>query len=136
MGAQALSNHHPRYHLPGALDVTLPHHVYRYRSVGAGIPSMCCYSDKPVLTQYYFLFQYAPPLSFSRRLDDTNSCDVTLLAMGFDLIILIFTAVALLGRHSARTDLWKLLFQDGLVYFLVSFSTNCIPAVCPFHSIL
>lgn len=49
--------------------------------------------------------------------------------MGFDLIILIFTAVALLGRHSARTDLWKLLFQDGLVYFLVSFSTNCIPAV-------
>ena len=51
--------------------------------------------------------------------------------MGFDFIILIFTAVALLARHSARTDLWKLLFQDGLVYFLVSFSTNCIPAVRP-----
>ncbi|KAG5654461.1 hypothetical protein H0H81_001960 [Sphagnurus paluster] len=49
--------------------------------------------------------------------------------MGFDLIILIFTAAALLKRHSARTDLWKLLFQDGLVYFLISFSTNCIPAV-------
>lgn len=49
--------------------------------------------------------------------------------MGFDFIILIFTAIALLARHSARTDLWKLLFQDGLVYFLVSFSTNCIPAV-------
>lgn len=52
-------------------------------------------------------------------------------AMGFDFIILIFTAVALLARHSARTDLWKLLFQDGLVYFLVSFSTNCIPTVRP-----
>ncbi|KAF9468960.1 hypothetical protein BDZ94DRAFT_1153057 [Collybia nuda] len=49
--------------------------------------------------------------------------------MGFDLIILIFTAVALLKKHSARTDLWKLLFHDGLVYFVVSFSTNCIPAV-------
>ncbi|PPQ77775.1 LOW QUALITY PROTEIN: hypothetical protein CVT25_011210 [Psilocybe cyanescens] len=49
--------------------------------------------------------------------------------MGFDFVILIFTAIALLGRHSARTDLWKLLFQDGLVYFLLSFSTNCIPAV-------
>ncbi|KAF8974584.1 hypothetical protein BDZ97DRAFT_1751348 [Flammula alnicola] len=49
--------------------------------------------------------------------------------MGFDFVILIFTAVALLSRHSARTDLWKLLFQDGLVYFFVSFSTNCIPAV-------
>lgn len=49
--------------------------------------------------------------------------------MGFDFTILSFTAVALLGRHAARTDLWKLLFQDGLVYFLLSFSTNCIPAV-------
>ncbi|EDR14152.1 uncharacterized protein LACBIDRAFT_321968 [Laccaria bicolor S238N-H82] len=71
----------------------------------------------------------SPPPFFSFNVDNTDSCDVTLLAMGFDLIILIFTAVALLGRHSARTDLWKLLFQDGLVYFLVSFSTNCIPAV-------
>ena len=52
------------------------------------------------------------------------------LAMGFDLVILISTAAALLARHSVRTDLWKLLFQDGLVYFIVSFSTNCIPAVC------
>jgi len=49
--------------------------------------------------------------------------------MGFDFIILVFTAVALLGKHSARTDLWKLLFHDGLVYFLISFSTNCVPAV-------
>ncbi|KAF8897289.1 hypothetical protein BD779DRAFT_366364 [Infundibulicybe gibba] len=49
--------------------------------------------------------------------------------MGFDLVILGFTAVALLAKHSARTDLWKLLFQDGLIYFLVSFSTNSIPAV-------
>lgn len=50
-------------------------------------------------------------------------------AMGFDFIILVFTAVALLKKHSARTDLWKLLFHDGLVYFLVSFSANSIPAV-------
>ncbi|KAF9449909.1 hypothetical protein P691DRAFT_515225 [Macrolepiota fuliginosa MF-IS2] len=49
--------------------------------------------------------------------------------MGFDLTILIFSATALLGRHTARTDLWKLLFRDGLVYFLISFTVNCIPAV-------
>lgn len=49
--------------------------------------------------------------------------------MGFDLTILIFTAVALLGRPSAKTGLWRMLFQDGLVYFLISFSMNCIPAV-------
>jgi hypothetical protein len=49
--------------------------------------------------------------------------------MGFDFIILVCTAVALLSKHSARTDLWKLLFNDGLGYFIISFSTNCIPAV-------
>ncbi|KAF8665804.1 hypothetical protein AX16_000248 [Volvariella volvacea WC 439] len=49
--------------------------------------------------------------------------------MGFDFIILMFTAIALLSKHSARTDLWRLLFHDGLVYFLVSFTCNCIPAV-------
>ncbi|KAJ7699871.1 hypothetical protein B0H17DRAFT_1047472 [Mycena rosella] len=49
--------------------------------------------------------------------------------MGFDFVILSTTAVALMGRHSARTDLWKLLFTDGLVYFVVSFCMNCIPAV-------
>ncbi|KAF8226507.1 hypothetical protein L208DRAFT_1425050 [Tricholoma matsutake] len=50
--------------------------------------------------------------------------------IGFDFIIFVFTAVVLLKKHSAsaQTDLWKLLFQDGLIYFLVSFSMNCIPA--------
>ncbi|KAK1227929.1 hypothetical protein PQX77_009068 [Marasmius sp. AFHP31] len=32
-------------------------------------------------------------------------------------------------RHDVRTDLWKLLFQDGLVYFLVTFTANCFPTV-------
>ncbi len=49
--------------------------------------------------------------------------------MGFDFVILCFTAVALISKHTARTDLWKLLFNDGLVYFVVTFSCNCIPAV-------
>jgi len=49
--------------------------------------------------------------------------------MGFDFIILAYTAVALFMKHSARTDLWKLLFQDGLGYFLITFTCNCIPAV-------
>ncbi|KAJ7667808.1 hypothetical protein DFH06DRAFT_1267914 [Mycena polygramma] len=38
------------------------------------------------------------------------------------------TDFRLMARHSARTDLWKLLFTDGLVYFVVTFSMNCIPA--------
>ncbi|RXW25156.1 hypothetical protein EST38_g681 [Candolleomyces aberdarensis] len=52
-----------------------------------------------------------------------------LFTMGFDFTILVFTAVALLGRPSVKTGLWRLLFQDGLVYFLISFTMNCIPAV-------
>lgn len=51
------------------------------------------------------------------------------LAMGFDLVILVATAVALM-RLSARTGLWQLLLKDGLVYFLVSFTANSVPAVC------
>lgn len=49
--------------------------------------------------------------------------------MGFDFVILVCTFLALSTKHTARTDLWKLLFTDGLVYFLVTFSANCIPAV-------
>ncbi|KAF9076421.1 hypothetical protein BDP27DRAFT_1389322 [Rhodocollybia butyracea] len=49
--------------------------------------------------------------------------------MAFDLTILIYTYVALTTKHTARTDLWRLLFHDGLVYFLVTFGANCIPAV-------
>ena len=70
-----------------------------------------------------------------------------IIAIAFDFTVLIFTTVALTYKHSARTDLWKLLFQDGLVYFvrfprlpdtiplanyhlqLLTFSSNCIPAV-------
>ncbi|KAL0580760.1 hypothetical protein V5O48_001225 [Marasmius crinis-equi] len=52
-----------------------------------------------------------------------------MLPMGFDFVILIYTTIALITRHNARTDLWKLLFQDGLVYFLVTFTANCFPVV-------
>ncbi|EGO01741.1 hypothetical protein SERLA73DRAFT_120392 [Serpula lacrymans var. lacrymans S7.3] len=48
--------------------------------------------------------------------------------MGFDLVILIFTAIAL-GSHYKLSGLSTLLFTDGLVYFLVTFSFNTIPAV-------
>ncbi|KAE9399036.1 hypothetical protein BT96DRAFT_821154 [Gymnopus androsaceus JB14] len=53
--------------------------------------------------------------------------------MGFDFVILVYTFLALITKHTARTDLWKLLFHDGLVYFLVTFTANCIPAVSFFY---
>ncbi|EGO27378.1 hypothetical protein SERLADRAFT_460679 [Serpula lacrymans var. lacrymans S7.9] len=50
--------------------------------------------------------------------------------MGFDFVILVFTAVALGNQYKrSASGLSVLLFQDGLVYFLVSFSCNTVPAV-------
>ncbi|TCD71332.1 hypothetical protein EIP91_011103 [Steccherinum ochraceum] len=49
--------------------------------------------------------------------------------MGFDFTILCFTIAALAFRHKARSDLWHLLFRDGLVYFVITFMCNALPAV-------
>ncbi|KAK0456965.1 hypothetical protein EV421DRAFT_1698093, partial [Armillaria borealis] len=51
------------------------------------------------------------------------------LAMGFNFVILCFTAIALISKYTIRTDLWKLLFNDSLVYLLVIFFCSCIPAM-------
>ncbi|KDQ64813.1 hypothetical protein JAAARDRAFT_116772 [Jaapia argillacea MUCL 33604] len=48
--------------------------------------------------------------------------------MAFDCIILLLTTAALM-RQTSRSGLWDLLFRDGLVYFLVTFTCNCLPAV-------
>lgn len=49
-------------------------------------------------------------------------------AMGFDLTILVFTMAALVPKKT-RSDLWTLLFRDGLVYFIITFCFNALPAV-------
>ncbi|KAK7695658.1 hypothetical protein QCA50_000294 [Cerrena zonata] len=49
--------------------------------------------------------------------------------MGFDFVILIFTIVALYVKHRTCSDLWHLLFRDGLLYFVVTFLCNALPAV-------
>ena len=51
--------------------------------------------------------------------------------MAFDFTILVLTTIALyrLSYGGTRSDLWTLLFRDGLVYFLVTFSFNAVPAI-------
>ena len=78
----------------------------------------------PVFLNITFFFSTPIVLCVPRLL-----ADLIYAAMGFDFIILVFTTVALLERQAAKTGLWKLIFQDGLVYFLVSFTMNAIPAV-------
>ena len=48
--------------------------------------------------------------------------------MGVDLIVLILTIVALASKK-LHSQLWKLLFQDGLVYFCITFLCNAVPAI-------
>ncbi|KIJ70306.1 hypothetical protein HYDPIDRAFT_121965 [Hydnomerulius pinastri MD-312] len=71
--------------------------------------------------------------------DTTGSCAVNytnhfllnlnyFYTMAFDLVILLFTTVAL-GRHFRHSSLSGLLFRDGLVYFLITSTCNTIPAV-------
>lgn len=49
--------------------------------------------------------------------------------MIFDLVITLLSGYALLYKLSTRSGIWKMLFRDGLAYFVISFSTNCVPAV-------
>ncbi|KAG8747919.1 hypothetical protein FRC10_010538 [Ceratobasidium sp. 414] len=55
---------------------------------------------------------------------------ILFLAMTFDLMVLVVSTAGLLrsgGRQGS--DLWKLLFRDGIVYFLVAFVGNAIASV-------
>ncbi|EJD53921.1 hypothetical protein AURDEDRAFT_52417 [Auricularia subglabra TFB-10046 SS5] len=48
--------------------------------------------------------------------------------MSFDFIILCATCVGLL-LSSSRSSLWNRIFNDGIIYFFVTFSANLVPAV-------
>ncbi|KAF9652620.1 hypothetical protein BDM02DRAFT_3088994 [Thelephora ganbajun] len=51
--------------------------------------------------------------------------------MAFDFTILVLTAVSLhrFSYSGTQFNLWTLLFRDGLAYFLVTFSSNAVPAI-------
>lgn len=62
----------------------------------------------------------------SRFLQTTFFC-----TMAVDFTILVLTSIALyrFSYSGVRSGLWNLLFRDGLVYFLVTFSFNAVPAI-------
>lgn len=49
-------------------------------------------------------------------------------AMLFDLIVLVFTTIGLI-KSPGRSSLGRLLFRQGIVYFLVAFVANAIPTI-------
>jgi hypothetical protein len=51
-------------------------------------------------------------------------------AMGVDATVLVLTIIAL-ARKKLHSHLWRLLFQDGLIYFCITFMCNAVPAVSP-----
>lgn len=51
-------------------------------------------------------------------------------AMLFDFIVLVLTTIGLvMTPASGRSSLWQLLFQQGVVYFLVAFVANLLPTI-------
>jgi len=48
--------------------------------------------------------------------------------MLFDLIVLVLTTIGLV-MSPARSSLWQLLFQQGIIYFLVAFIANMTSAI-------
>ena len=49
-------------------------------------------------------------------------------AMLFDLLVLVLTIIGLI-MSPGRSSLWHLLFRQGVVYFLVAFVANLLPAI-------
>lgn len=66
---------------------------------------------------------------WSQFLSSLEACILMVIpAMFTDLIVLILTLIGLL-MTPGRSQLWKLLLGDGILYFLVAFLANTIPAV-------
>ena len=107
------------------LGPSLARDVPRRRVLRPTGQRMCRDKYEPRFPQYRFLHESV--LLSCIRIISLNF-DHSPTAMGFDLTILLLT-VAVLMKHEARTDLWRLLFQDGLVYFIVTFTCNAVPAV-------
>lgn len=51
-------------------------------------------------------------------------------AMAFDLVVLVMSVAGLLRAGGTQgSDLWKLLFRDGIAYFVVAFVGNAVASV-------
>ena len=48
--------------------------------------------------------------------------------MSFDFVVLVLTTIGLV-MSPGRSSLWQLLFRQGIIYFLVAFIANTVPAV-------
>lgn len=71
------------------------------------------------------------PQAGACAVDKTNHIFLSinlLYTMAFDLTVLVLTMTSLF-RSEGRSGLWKMLFKDGLVYFLVTAGANTLPAI-------
>ena len=82
--------------------------------------------DSKFLQATFFCSQY-----FQSGSRTSGPDELFIVAMAVDFTILVLTSIALyqFPHSGVRSDLWNLLFRDGLVYFLVTFSFNAVPAI-------
>ena len=114
MGTQAPGRGPTGHTMRSALGRAMARDVHRGVDVELGDQRVLCDADEPRLVECYIFLQCVRVRPSIRPCNDANQT----IAIAFDFTVLIFTTVALTYKHSARTDLWKLLFQDGLVYFV------------------
>ncbi|QRV91252.1 hypothetical protein RhiJN_19270 [Ceratobasidium sp. AG-Ba] len=93
------------------------------------VAEKCAYSLQDIVT---VRSRWEPVLNTCVVVGTTNKLlrMVYTYTMGFDFIVLVVSTVGLMrsgGRQGS--DLWKLLFHDGIVYFVVAFLGNTVASV-------
>ena len=79
--------------------------------------------------------EHIPLYFYSEQLCDSIISDVltlNTLALSLDFIILVFTVAGLYRQRAAQgSPLWKTLYRQGIIYFVVTFIINVPLLVCP-----
>lgn len=56
------------------------------------------------------------------------------LAIVFDFVVLVLSAIGLRWGGSPRSPLQTLVFKQGILYFVLAFTANLLPVVSSIHA--
>ena len=78
-----------------------------------------------IIFMYGALCLYCYPIARHKM-----TCQILMLniAMLFDLLVLALTTIRLL-KYPGQSSLWRLLFRQGIVYFLIAFTAYLVPTI-------
>jgi len=109
----------------------LIHGIVTIRSHWSDVAGTCIVrTASPKFMEAIFMYCKLSPQSslFPSRHMGQNEILMSNAGPLFDLLVLVLTTTGLY-LSPARSSLWKLLFRQGIVYFVVSFVANTLPAI-------